>query len=81
MATLDVTGVRVVSFAVDTVVTAPDSNTYTAIANFRYGVSDAQAAMTVDNVTPVMCMLDGTYSPRDGDIFQVFTVDEVRTPA
>ena len=81
MAALDVTDVRVVSFSVDTIVTAPDSNTFTALANLRYGVPDKATSMTVSLTTPVMCMTDGAYSPRDDNVFQVFTVNEVRTPA
>ena len=80
MPTLDVTNVRVVSFAVDTLVTAPDSNTYLAIANLRYGVQKNVNSLTVNQVDPVMCQLKGAYSIFSGHLFQVFTVDEVRTP-
>ena len=80
MSTLDVTDVRAVVFEVDTVVTAPDTNTYTAIANVRYGVPDKQTSMTVNNVNPVQCMTKGTFSFRNGNVFQLFTVNEVRTP-
>jgi len=80
MATLDVTNVRAVVFEVDTLVTAPDSNTYTAIANVRYGVADNQTSMTVNNTNGVQCMTKGTFSFRNNNVFQLFTVNEVRTP-
>jgi len=80
MATLDVTNVRAIAFEVDTLVTAPDSNTYTAIANVRYGVADNQTSMTVNNFNPVQCMTKGTFSFWNNNVFQLFTVNEVRTP-
>jgi len=80
MATLNVTNVRAVVFETDTIVTAPDSNTYTAIANVRYGVADNQTSMTVNNTNKVQCMTKGTFSFRNNNVFQLFTVNEVRTP-
>jgi len=80
MALLDVTGVSVVVFEVDTLVTAPDSNTYTAIANVRYGVPDKSTSMTVNNTNGVQCMTKGRFSFRNNNVFQIFTVAEVRTP-
>lgn len=81
MPTLDVTNVRVLVFDVDTIVTAPDSNTYTALANARYGVPDKTTSLTVSTTNPVQCMTKGTFSFRNNNVFQVFTVNEVRTPA
>ena len=80
MSTLDVTDVRAVVFEVDTLVTAPVGGTYTAIANVRYGVPDKTTSMTVNNVNPVQCMTKGTFSFRNSSVFQLFTVNEVRTP-
>ena len=81
MPTLDVTNVRVVSFPVDTTVTAPDSNTFVAKANLRYGVPDKTVSMTVTPAGIAMCMTKGTFSFRNLKVLQVFTVDEVRTSA
>ena len=80
MPTLDVENVRAVAFQVDTVVTAPVGGTYTAIANVRYGIPDKTTSLTVDNVSPVQCMTKGTFSFRNSSVFQLFTVNEVRTP-
>lgn len=80
MSTLDVTNVRAVAFEVDTVVTAPVGGTFTAIANVRYGVPDNIVSMTVDNTNKVQCMTKGTFSFRNNNVFQLFTVNEVRTP-
>ena len=81
MATLDVTDVSVIVFEVDTVVTAPVGGTYTAIANVRYGVPDKTTSMTVSTTNPVACMTKGRFSFRNNNVFQIFTVNEVRTPA
>lgn len=80
MPTLDVTDVRAVVFEVDTVVTAPVGGTYTAIANVRYGVPDKITSMTVSTANAVQCMTKGTFSFRNSSVFQLFTVNEVRTP-
>jgi len=80
MSTLDVTDVSVVVFEVDKVVTAPVGGTYTAIANVRYGVPDKAVAMTVKNTNKIQCMTKGRFSFRNNNVFQLFTVNEVRTP-
>ena len=80
MAALDVTNVRVVVFEVDTVVTAPVGGDYTAIANVRYGVPDNITSMAVNNTNKVQCMTKGTFSFRNNNVFQIFTVSEIRTP-
>ena len=81
MATLNVEGVQVISFSLDTVVTAPDGNTYTAIANLRYGVPFGATALTVNLTDDVMCQTKTTPKFLSGFRAQVFAVDEVRTPA
>lgn len=80
MSTLDTTRVMAVSFSVDTTVTAPDGNTYTASANLRYGVPNGQTSMTVGSVTPVMCQTSSFTKFSIDQVAQVFIVDEVRTP-
>lgn len=80
MATLDVTNVRVISFAVDTTVTAFDGNDYTAIANLRYGIPYGATSLTVGGAGAVMCQLKAPRSAVGNELVQVFTVDEVRTP-
>lgn len=82
MATLDVTGVSVIAFEVDTVVTAPVGGTYTAIANVRYGVPDKSTALTVSTTNKVQCqtVTGGRFSFRNNNVFQLFTVNELRTP-
>jgi len=81
MATLDVTSVIAISFPTDTVVTAPDGNTFTAIANQRYGVPKGQTSITVNLTGGVMCQTSSVIGFSTGHVTQVFTVDEVRTPA
>lgn len=80
MAALDTTNVIAVSFSVNTTVTAPDGNTYTASANLRYGVPAGQTSMTVGVTTPVMCQTSSVPKFSTGHGAQVFVVDEVRTP-
>jgi len=80
MATLDVTDVSVIAFEVDTVVTAPVGGTYTAIANVRYGVPDKSVSLTVSTTNKVQCMTKGRISFRNNNVFQLFTVNELRTP-
>ena len=81
MATLNVKGVQAVGFPVDTTVTAPDGNTYVAIANQWYGVPYNQGDnMTVTPAGDAMCMLTGKHLTRSsGQLLQVMTVDAVRT--
>jgi len=80
MALLDVTDVSVVVFEVDTLVTAPIGGTYTAIANVRYGVPDKSVSLTVSTTNKVQCMTKGRFSFRNNNVFQLFTVNELRTP-
>jgi len=80
MPTLDVTDVRALAFEVDTIVTAPVGGTFNAIANVRYGIPDNQTSMTVSTTNGVQCMTKGTFSFRNNNVFQLFTVNEVRTP-
>lgn len=88
MAVLDVSDIAYVGFPVDTVVTAPDSNDYTAIANQWYGVPVDATEMTVDPAGPTMCMsrdevlkqaLIQSPSSNGGGSGQAMTVDIVRT--
>ena len=81
MAILDVTDVSAVAFEVDTVVTAPVGGTFTAIANVRYGIPDKTTTLTVSTTNKVQCMTKGRFSFRNNNVFQLFTVNELRTPA
>lgn len=81
MATLDVTDVEVVGFAVDTTITTV-GGTYVAPANVWFGVPRGLSSMTVDPAGDAMCMLLG----RDREVgrksfIQVMTVDEIRVSA
>jgi len=78
-ATLDVTGVQVVGFPVDTTITTT-GGTYTIAARTWLGVPRGLTSMTVDPVGDAMCMLLGKDRERGRKEFiQVMTVDEVRT--
>ena len=79
MANLDVTDVIAVEFIVDTVVTAPDGNTYTTLAGSRYGVPVDELIMSVSVAGPVNCMLKSSKRTQDNVMPQVFCVDEVRS--
>lgn len=79
MPTLDVTDVKIASFSIDTQVTYPDTTTYLAIANLRYGIPRGVDSIEVNQADPVMCQTHGVFSIFN-TLFQVFTVTEVRTP-
>ena len=66
----------------DSTVTAPDGNTWTAIANTPYGIPSKQGEyMTVD-AGDVLIMLRGSHLKKSsGSFVQVFTTDEVRQSA
>ena len=81
MVALNITDVKVVSFPVDTTVTAPTGGTYVAIANLRYGLPDGGTSLTVTPAGKAYCQLRGVYTSPESNIMQVFTVDEVRTSA
>jgi len=81
MATLDATNLAAMMFTVDTEVTAPDGNIYTAVAGVWYGVPHNSRNITVNLTDPVLCMSAGSHLSRSsGSFVQVGTVDEVRTP-
>lgn len=79
MATLDVTGVKVVGFPVDTTITPPTGNNYIAPANTWFGVPVDSTSMTVTPAGDAMCMTVGYLQPGYAQLIQVMTVDEVRT--
>lgn len=81
MATLDVTDVQALGFAVDTTIVTTGGS-YIAVANQWYGVPRGLTAMTVSPAGDAMCMLLGR-DRTDGrkDFIQVMTIDEVRTSA
>lgn len=82
MGVLDVSGVAVVGFPVDTTITTSDgqggSDTFVAKADTWYGTPANQMSMTVSPVGKAMCMLRGTKVDYSGTILQVMTVDEIR---
>ena len=85
MATVSVLGVKVFGFPVDTEVTAPDGNTYMAIANMWYGVSknyvDLDWVMAVTPAGKMICFLDSGQKDTERNYNQVMTPDVVRVSA
>ncbi len=78
MATLDVTGVQVVGFPVDTLVVTVGGS-YTAKADMWYGIPRGLTRMTVSPPGNALCMLLGKDRELGKkDFIQVMTVDEVR---
>lgn len=81
MATLDVTGVQVVGFPVDTTITTT-GGMYVALANSWFGVPRGTSSMTVTPAGDAMCMLKGKDRSSGSKVFiQVMTVDEIRASA